>query len=110
MPCCQQILIDNHTTMLDAGGDDFDNVIVDWLIKEHLKPAVSHTDPTLLPVVITCCHGRCAAAEQMYGLYTLLAWILVAAHIMFPQPLLILMLLLLLMLRNHRLRREHILA
>lgn len=24
-----------------AGGDDFDNVIVDWLIKEHLRPAVS---------------------------------------------------------------------
>lgn len=26
--------------LVPAGGDDFDNVIVDWLIREHLKPAV----------------------------------------------------------------------
>ena len=36
---------------MHAGGDDFDNVIVDWLIKEHLRPAVS------LPGMLTatCC-------------------------------------------------------
>lgn len=33
------------------GGDDFDNVIVDWLIKEHLRPAVS---PPGHPVAATC--------------------------------------------------------
>ncbi len=37
-----------------AGGDDFDNVIVDWLIKEHLRPAVS--PPGMLP-----CHVPKAA-------------------------------------------------
>ncbi len=62
-----------------AGGDDFDNVIVDWLIKEHLRPAVS--SPGMLSCHVMIWH----AVHHAFGL-TDMQCIMLQASCPLPVP------------------------